>query len=128
FVQGGSVEPYPKKGAADGIDGVLVCPQTKGGEPLRTAVSASVKEAAERLLERGTFSTEKFGLAVKAACRAARIAPFTPGRMRHSVATWAINQGADRAAVANFLNHKSPRTTKRFYATHATPAKVPTLA
>jgi hypothetical protein len=127
FAQNGSVEPYPRKGAVKGIAGVLVCPQTKEGEPLRTAVSQEVKAAAEFLLERGTFSIEKFGLAVRSACRAAKIAPFTPGRFRHSVATWAINQGADRAAVANFLNHKSPRTTKRFYATLATPAKVPTL-
>ena len=63
----------------------------------------------------------------KAACRAAKIAIFTPGRLRHSIATHAINQGADMAAVASFLNHKSPRTTKRFYATLAGVAKVPTL-
>ena len=66
-------------------------------------------------------------MAVKAACRAAKIPPFTPGRFRHSVATWAINEGADPATVAAFLNHKSPRTTMRFYATHAVPKKVPTL-
>jgi hypothetical protein len=29
--------------------------------------------------------------------------------------------------VSSFLNHKSPRTTRKFYATHAVPAKVPTL-
>lgn len=37
-----------------------------------------------------------------------------------SVATWAINQGADPATVAAFLNRKRLRTTMRFYATHAT--------
>jgi integrase len=128
FAKNGAIEPYPRKGTVEGIEGVLVCPQTKEGEPLRTAVSREVKEAAEYLRERGTFSTEKFGLAVKRACRAAKIAIFTPGRFRHSVATWAMNSGAERAMVASFLNHKSPRTTKRFYATHAVPAKVPTLA
>jgi integrase len=93
---------------------------------LRTAVSAEALEAAKRLRERGSLSIEKYGLAVKAACRAAQIEPFTPGQFRHSVATWAINSGADPASVAAFLNHKSPRTTRKFYATHATPKKVPT--
>ncbi len=126
FAEGGSAEPVPR-GSARGVAGVLVCPQTKGGEMLRTAVSAGVFEAGKRLLERGSLSIEKYGLAVKGACRAARIPAFTPGRFRHSVATWAINNGADPASVAAFLNHKSPRTTMRFYATHATPKKVPTL-
>ena len=46
----GSVEPY--RGEAEGIAGVLVCPQTKSGEPLRTAVSAEVLDAGKRLMER----------------------------------------------------------------------------
>ena len=70
-------------------------------------------------MERGTFGREKFGMAVNAACKAAGISPFTPGRFRHSVATWAIEKGADPASVAAFLNHKSPNTTRRFYSTHA---------
>ncbi|QRK08633.1 tyrosine-type recombinase/integrase [Archangium violaceum] len=126
FARMGNVEPY--RGVAQGIAGVLVCPQTKSGEPLRTAVSAEVLEAGKRLLERGSFSFEKYTLAIKGACTAAGIPPFTPGRFRHSVATWAIEKGADPASVAAFLNHKSPTTTRRFYATHAVPAKIPTLA
>jgi integrase len=125
FAKEGSVEPY--RGDAEGVSGVLVCPQTKSGEPLRTAVSAGVLEAGKRLLERGTFGREKYGMAVISACKAAGIPPFTPGRFRHSVATWAIEKGADPASVAAFLNHKSPSTTRRFYATHAVPAKIPTL-
>jgi integrase len=125
FARMGSVEPY--RDEAKGIAGVLVCPQTKSGEPLRTAVSAEVLEAGNRLLERGSFSFEKYGLAIKGACTAAGIPPFTPGRFRHSVATWALEKGADPASVAAFLNHKSPTTTRRFYATHAVPAKIPTL-
>ncbi|HYO57443.1 tyrosine-type recombinase/integrase [Archangium sp.] len=106
---------------------MLVCPRTQSGEPLRTAASAEVLEARKRLLERGSFSFEKYGLAIKGACEAAGIPPFTPGRFRHSVATWAIEKGADPASVVAFLNHKSPSTTRRFYATHAVPTKVPTL-
>jgi integrase len=126
FAQSGTIEPVPR-GSAESVAGVLVCPQTKGGAMLRTAVSAEALEAAKRLHERGSLSIEKYGLAVNAACRAAQIEPFTPGQFRHSVATWAINSGADPASVAAFLNHKSPRTTRKFYATHATPKKVPTL-
>ncbi|WP_395831273.1 tyrosine-type recombinase/integrase [Archangium violaceum] len=74
-----------------------------------------------------SFSFEKYTLAIKGACTAAGIPPFTPGRFRHSVATWAIEKGAAPASVAAFLNHKSPATTRRFYATHAVPAKIPTL-
>jgi hypothetical protein len=40
----------------------------------------------------------------------------------------AVNAGAaDVAQVGAFLRHKSPRTTKRFYATMSNPKKVPTL-
>jgi hypothetical protein len=117
FAKMGRVEPY--RGEAEGIAGVLVCPQTKSGEPLRTAVSAEVLKAGKRLVERGSFSFEKYCLAIKAACKAAGIPPFTPGRFRHSVATWAIENEADPASVTAFLNHKSPTTTQRFYATHA---------
>lgn len=126
FAKSGSVEPYPRAGTP-GIAGVLVCPQTKAGEPIRTAVSADVCNAARRLLERGDYSRERYGMAIASACKAAAIPPFTAGCFRHSVATWAINNGADPATVAAFLNHKSPRTTRRFYATHAVPSKVPTL-
>ncbi|MFY0524839.1 tyrosine-type recombinase/integrase [Archangium gephyra] len=125
FAKMGSAEPY--RGEAEGIAGVLVCPQTKSGEPLRTAVSAEVLEAGKRMLARGSFSFEKYGLTIKGACKAAGIPPFTQGRFRHSVATWAIEKGADPASVAAFLNHKSPTTMRRFYATHAVSTKVPTL-
>ncbi len=74
FAKMGSMEPY--RGDAEGVAGVLVCPQTKSGEPLRTAVSADVLEAGKRLLERGTFGREKYGMAVNAACKAAGIPPF----------------------------------------------------
>jgi integrase len=126
FARGGEIEPLPRH-ARGKSEGVLVCPQTKQGSPLRVVVSARVLKAGERLLARGQLNRENFDLAVKGACRAAKIPTFTPGRLRHSIATHAINAGADMAAVASFLNHKSPRTTARYYATHATPAKIPTF-
>ena len=136
FARDGALEALPR--AARGDDeaaGVAVCPLTKGGEPLRTRLAAAPLEAARRLLAHGPISREWYDRAVKAACAVVKrpdgkvgIPAFTPGRMRHSVATWAIDSGADPAMVAAFLGHKSPRTTRKFYATHATPARVPTLS
>lgn len=108
FAEDGRVGPYPRQGDVEGVAGVLVCPSHKNGEELRTGASAAVVDAARRLRERGSLSMEKFGLAVRAACRVAGIPEFSPGRFRHSVATRAINQGAAPATVAAFLNHKSP--------------------
>ncbi len=134
FAEEGVIENHPQK--LKGVAGVLVCPQAKGGGELRTAVGAEVRAAAEELLksrdtERGRnklFGIARYVDAVKEACRAADVnPPFTPGRLRHAVATWAIDRGADPGKVAAFLNHKDGRTTRKFYATHATVAKIPTL-
>jgi integrase len=127
FAQGGEVEPASASQKAQGIAGVLIV-EHKGGEQHRSAVSSKVLEAAERLREREGFSVEWYARALKKACPAAGIKkPFGAGQMRHSVATWAVESGADIAAVSTFLGHKSPRTTKKFYATHATP-KNPMIA
>ncbi len=107
---------------------MLECPQTKAGGELRTIVNDDVREAAERLLKHGNFSSQRFAIALAEASDKAGVAKILPGSFRHSVATWAIDRGSDPAAVSAFLNHKSTETTRRFYATHATPAKVPTLA
>ena len=140
FAEGGAIEKHPTK--AEGVAGVLVCPEAKEGGLLRTAVKAEVRAAGEVLLKRGSFSIEKYGLAIKAGCDAANaeiteaaigakkkpklIKPFTPGRIRHTVATNAINSGNDPAMVSAFLNHKNPRTTRKFYATHAVAAMITT--
>jgi integrase len=134
FAAAGAIEPLPRSVVQEGVAGVLCCPQHKSGEPLRTRVTPAVLDAAKRLLAHGSVSREWYDRAVRAACAAVKrpdgkvgIPVFTPGRLRHSAASWAIEAGADPASVAAFLGHKSPRTTKRFYATHASPAKVPTL-
>lgn len=122
FAQGGLVDVVPRAGGL----GVLVCPRSKGKAVLRTAVSGEVLAAAQRVREHGGFSIEWFGRAVRAACVAGGVPPFTPGRFRHTVATWAIEHGADARAVSLFLGHRAEATTKRFYATNAVPTKVPT--
>lgn len=126
FAERGAIEAHPN-GAVGGVAGVLVCPEAKGGGELRTPVSSSVLEAAKLLLARGSFDVARYRNAVKAACVAAGVPVFTPGRFRHTVGTAAINSGANAAQVSAFLNHKDPRTLKRFYATHAVVQKIPTL-
>lgn len=129
FCRDGIVADLPSSASlAHGAFKVLVCPRRKSGEMQRTAVTAEVAEAGARLRKRGTFSTIRLHKAVTAACDAAMVPRFSPGRYRHTVATWAVEQGADPAAVAAFLGHKSPSTTRRFYATLAVTPRVPTLA
>lgn len=131
FANSGAIEPLPRAMKVEnGAAGVLICPRHKSGDTHRTAVGAEVLEAAQRLRDRGWPSDSKFPFyqAVESACVAAKIPPFSPGAFRHSVATWALERGSDPAAVAAFLGHRSPATTRRFYATLATVPKVPTLA
>lgn len=118
FASGGDVEQHPLTGAP-----VLLCPRTKGGNHLRTEVSAETADAAKRLRERGTVDYFDLRRAIESTG-----AKFNPGYLRHAVASWAINSGADPSVVSAFLNHRSLVTTRKFYATHAVPAKVPTLA
>ncbi len=127
FIRAGTVANLPSSASlAHGAFKVLVCPRRKSGETQRTAVSSEATDAAARLRARGTFSCIRFYRAVEAACDAAGVPRFPPGRYRHTVATWAIEQGADPAAVAAFLGHKNSSTTRRFYATLAVVPKVPT--
>lgn len=113
FAKDGRVETH-----ADGSP-VVVCPQRKSGEVQRTRVGEGVAEAARRVRKAGSFSESRFFKAVREACRKARVPRFGPGQYRHTVATRMLNAGADPAAVAAFLGHKSPQTTRRFYATNA---------
>jgi integrase len=134
FGAAGTVEPLPKHAEQEGVAGVLVIPLHKSGAPHRVRVSTEVLAAASRLRAHGSISRKWYNEAIAAACAAVKrpdgqvgIPAFTPGRLRHSVATWAIEEGADPASVSAFLGHRSPATTRKFYATHASVAKVPTL-
>ncbi len=125
FIRDGSIEPVPR-GAADAA-GVLMF-RHKTGVPHRVRVGEVALEAARRLKERGiAWDHHRFNDAIASACNVADIPIFHPGQLRHSVATWAVNAGADPAAVAAFLGHRSTATLKKFYSTHAAPARVPTL-
>lgn len=83
--------------------------------------------AAERLKKVGQVP-RWFRKKLIAACLRAKVEPFTPGVMRHSVATHAVASGATPDAVAAFLHHKDKRTTERFYIDVAAPrGQVPVL-
>lgn len=129
FAEHGQVRDLPKTVfPINGAVAVLVCPRHKSGDVHRTAVSAEVAQAAELVLKAGRFY--KWGLyrAVSEACTAAGVPNIEVGRYRHSIGTWAIEQGATPEAAAAFLGHRSTWTLRRFYATHATVPKVPTIA
>ena len=95
----------------------------------RTLVSEPAADVARRVRERGGLSESHFFNAVRKACKKAGVPRFGPGQYRHTVVTRMLNAGADPAAVAAFLGHKSPQTTRRFYATNAVvPVPVPLTA
>lgn len=123
FARAGSITTHPVNGAP-----VLESPLAKSGEPARAEVSPDVAAAAERLQAAEAFNYWALRDALRKACKAAGVKPaIAPGHFRHAVATHAVNAGAAQKDVSTFLAHKSERTTKRFYATHGVPAKVPTL-
>lgn len=93
----------------------------KSGETTRTpVVDAEALAAAKRLRERREVP-RKLNAAIYAACDKAKVTRFSPGVMRHSVATWAIEAGQLPEQVAEFLGHKSKSTTLKFYADVAVP-------
>lgn len=127
FASTGTLEALPKAAKRRGVAGVLVIPKTKTGGAHRIAVSKAGLVAAKQLLADGPFDQSKFRKALKAASAKAKVPTLTPGTMRHSVATAAVNAGEDMQAVADALHHADKRTTARWYATLATPAKIPTM-
>ena len=104
----------------DGKAAVVVV-RHKSGELTRIPLTAkSHVEAAKRLRDGGEVP-RRFNEALAGACKAAGVDVFTAGVLRHSVATFAVEQGATPEQVAVFLHHKDPRTTRRFYVDLARP-------
>jgi len=124
FAAAGTIEKLPpgrrgRKGSA-----VLVTTRKVGG-PHRTEVRPVVVAAAKRIRAKGHLPEFHFAVVLKAASEKLGIEPhLTPGRFRHSVATWAKNHRAPLPEIATFLGHESPRTTQRFYSVHGVPGKV----
>jgi site-specific recombinase XerD len=126
FAGGGRIEALPDgRKATEQEAAVLVVPLHKSGAPYRVAVSAATAKVAERVRSSGSFSEAVFYSVLRKAAEATG-AKVLPGRFRHTVATAAVNSGATIEQVGNFLGHKSAATTRKFYATHGVPVKVPT--
>ena len=86
--------------------GILAVPQTKAGTPRLVRVSKRALAAVKRVREAGSFSRAEFDKAVRDACVSAKVEPFTAAMFRHTVASQAVEKGADPAAA--FLGHKGP--------------------
>lgn len=100
----------------------------KHGERWRTPVSRQVLAAAKRIRARGRLSPTSLRKVIQGACDRAGIARWSPGRLRHTVATWAVRHGESLQGVAEFLGHRDARTTRRFYVELYTPRRVRTPA
>lgn len=121
---------------------VLVTPH-KSGDLTRTPITtAEHLAAAERIRGRGRVPIRETLVGhMRAACdrvrqlqatagvpEAQRMPHWRLGVMRHSVLTHAVEQGATPAEAAEFANHRSVQTTKRFYLNAAVPTvRVPVL-
>lgn len=78
FAAAGVVAALPSTASREhGASAVLVCPRRKSGEQQRTPVSAKVTAAAKRVRAHGSFSLPKFEAAIKSACLAAEVEPFS---------------------------------------------------
>jgi integrase len=129
FMVDGSLEPVPDEGEQKpeiAGAGVVVCKRAKRGNKLKTRVSEEALEIAKRLAGSGGFSVSIFYKEIAAACKAAKVTPFHPGNMRHTVATYAQNHGAPDAAIASFLNHAVDAAVVVKFYSRGVALKVPT--
>jgi hypothetical protein len=127
FADDGKIEA-PEPGRTDGAIAVIYIPRHKNRLPWRVPISQpSVREAAQRVLEHGSFDLRRYAKATRAACVAAKIEPVTAGRiLRHTFIRHAITKGATIEQAGEFVGHLDPRTT-RIYGQNA-PRLVPTPA
>jgi integrase len=118
FARSGRLLPYvgPQRASA-----VMVIPLHKNGDEHRVALDQELASSAQKVLDGGRFGTKAYHFRVRRACFRAQVPVFTPGRMRHTVATELVNAGTDMAAVSTFLGHRTLQTTRAWYARFATP-------
>jgi integrase len=118
FAKTGWLEDYRGRQAATAV---MVVPLHKNGDEHRVALSDQLEQVARAVRVSGRFHVHAYHREVREACQRAGVPAYTPGRMRHSVATWMVEAGADLASVSTFLGHRTQATTKAFYARFATP-------
>lgn len=126
---------------------VIRLPETKSGNPHEIPMTPEVAEAVRRCINRSTspwlFYNPKTGKPLttitqqfKSACKRAGI-PITNRKegivgfkcygMRHTFASWLLEGGASLEEIGDLLNHRDPRTTKR-YAKHTKDGRKRTLS
>jgi integrase len=150
FVAGGRVDRVPSYVHEPGVTAVLVGPKHKSGKEHITKVGRTVEQSARILLgadpegdvpaidgrartfkgkgeRRGSISEHHYVEAIHETCDALKIPPFNPAWMRHTNATHAVQVGAKKGAVGEFLGHTSDSMVDVQYATKAIPPKVPTI-
>jgi integrase len=118
FAESGTFEALRGQKPTKSVAGVLVVPLHKNGAEYRVTVSKATVEAAQRVREAGSFSIAVFYAELRKASEKCG-AKVLPGRFRHTTARHAVEAGATIEQVGNFLGHKSPATTKKFYGTLA---------
>jgi integrase len=111
FARDGYIGPW--KGQRGAVAFIAI--EHKGGQDHRVALNRALLMVAKRVLAAGPFSAEYYHLHVKAA------GGYTPGRLRHTLATDMLNRGIDLKAIATFLGHRTPHTTRRWYARFGVP-------
>ena len=103
--------------------GAVVAVRAKRKGLVYVRVTARGRAAAERLRAHGKLGDQHYFYdELKAASAAVKVPYFTPGRMRHTVLTWALERDAKKD-VSTFAHHSSEATTD-IYTLHSVPKKV----
>jgi len=116
FAAGGELfEPTPEQ-KGKGVVANLAVKHKSGQLHVVALTDQGALDAAKRLREAGRIPARTvLRDALQVACRQVKVPPFNMGVMRHSVATWLAQRGEPLSAIADFLGHRSPRTTASFY-------------
>lgn len=117
-------EPTPDQRAQGAVAVIVVRHKSGDLHPVALTQQSTV-EALQRLrAERHLPCHETLTKYVNEACDAAKVARFKPGGLRHSFATWLVEDGVPLDKVAELLGHRSSVTTRRFYAQFGSQARV----
>lgn len=131
FIRGPSEVVPPPRGATlrsgRPLLAVLVVKHKSGGLTRTPVCDGRQLEAIKRLHARGVVP-RRLNSTLAGACEAANVEPFTFGVLRHSVLTWAVEDGAAIEAASEFAGHLDKSTTAKFYVDLAAPTTdIPTL-
>jgi integrase len=126
--QGAAIEQLSEAAAqATGCVAVVRFIHKNGDKVAKRIETRQLLDALLRLQQTG-FSARRVNDAIKAACKVLELDAFTAGVLRHSWGTWHLDAGASIEAIAAGYDHKSKRTTERFYLKVGVPkASVPAV-